>query len=306
MKILVIGGSYFFGRMFVMENAGKHDITVVNRGTYSMTEYGVAEIHGDRHDADVWKAVTEDYDAVVDFCAYGTGDIETVIHNISGHIKQYIMISTVDVYKRCGDKNILKDEAFPYEDRSFPGDAGAYISGKVAAEKELVAVCEKTNMAYTILRPAIIYGPYNYAPRESLYFRMIKEKHILPVIEDATGQFQFTYVMDAVRAVEACLAYSQGNNETDKNDASLIKAYNICNPELADYKKFYAVLNEVVDVEYNKIPVNVEQTVTRGLPAPFPLTSGETELCDSSRSVKELGITYTDLTEGMKATYMFS
>ena len=38
MKILVIGGSYFYGRVFVMLTAPQHEITVVNRGTYSMAD----------------------------------------------------------------------------------------------------------------------------------------------------------------------------------------------------------------------------------------------------------------------------
>ena len=31
MKLLVIGGSYFLGRVFVTQAAGEHDITVVNQ-----------------------------------------------------------------------------------------------------------------------------------------------------------------------------------------------------------------------------------------------------------------------------------
>jgi nucleoside-diphosphate-sugar epimerase len=243
----------------------------------------------------MWKGITEDYDAVVDFCVYEAGDIDTAILNIAGNIKQYIMISTVDVYKRCGDGNILKDEGFAYEERCFFGDEGAYILGKVATEKELIDICKKRNIVYTILRPSIIYGPYNYAPRENMYFRMIREKHVLPVVEDATGQFQFVYVRDAVRALEACLGNGEAYN----------RIYNICNPEIIDYERFYDAVTEVADVKYHKLVVNVEQTVTRGLPAPFPLMSEETELCDSSRSLEELHITYTALTEGLRETWSF-
>lgn len=32
MKLLVIGGSYFYGRVFVMEAAKEHEITVWNQG----------------------------------------------------------------------------------------------------------------------------------------------------------------------------------------------------------------------------------------------------------------------------------
>lgn len=66
MNILVIGGSYFLGRVFVMLAAKEHRVTVVNRGTFSMEEFGVKQITGDRHDTSVWRQCDEDYDAVVD------------------------------------------------------------------------------------------------------------------------------------------------------------------------------------------------------------------------------------------------
>lgn len=48
MKLLVIGGSYFLGRVFLIQAAKLHNITVVNRGTYSVEAFGVQQIKGDR------------------------------------------------------------------------------------------------------------------------------------------------------------------------------------------------------------------------------------------------------------------
>lgn len=79
MKILVIGGSYFFGRVFVMLAAKEHDVTVVNRGTCSVAELGAKQIKGDRKEEGVWKSIEDDYDCVVDFCAYEKGDIARVL-----------------------------------------------------------------------------------------------------------------------------------------------------------------------------------------------------------------------------------
>ena len=67
MNLLVIGGSYFYGRVFVMEALKEHTVTVLNRGTYSMRAFGADEITGDRHDAEVLAQCTKKYDAVVDF-----------------------------------------------------------------------------------------------------------------------------------------------------------------------------------------------------------------------------------------------
>ena len=97
MKILVIGGSYFFGRVFVMLAAKEHDVTVLNRGTYSVAQFGAKQITGDRKDVSLWRSVRDDYDCVVDFCAYESGDIARVLENMPGHMTQYIFISTVDV-----------------------------------------------------------------------------------------------------------------------------------------------------------------------------------------------------------------
>ena len=89
MKLLVIGGSYFYGRVFVMLAAAeKHDITVVNRGTYSMEEFGVRQVRGDRRQGRTFAQCTGDYDVVIDFCAYNPGDAAFLVVNIPGEVKQ--------------------------------------------------------------------------------------------------------------------------------------------------------------------------------------------------------------------------
>lgn len=156
MKILVIGGSYFFGRVFVMQAAKEHDITVVNRGTYSLAGLGVAEKKSDRRDEAFWKSCRDDYDTIVDFCAYEKGDIAKVLRNLEGSVRQYILISTVDVYERGLPGR--KGEDTPFETRSLPGEAGAYIAGKVALEQELLEECARKGIETTVLRPAVLYG----------------------------------------------------------------------------------------------------------------------------------------------------
>ncbi len=295
MKILVIGGSYFFGRVFVMQAAWEHDITVVNRGTYSMEEFGVRQIKGDRRDASVWKTCGEDYDAIVDFCAYEKEDIAIVLRNLPGKTGQYIFISTVDVYERGGEagKRAKKDETTPFEQRTFSGEAGAYIAGKIALEKELAKECAKRNINYTVLRPAILYGPFNYAPRESAYIRMIVQGGVLPRITGTTGRFQFLYVKDAAEAVLKCLF----------NQTACGQAYNLCGDEVLTYDSFLEGLKEAADVELRELPVPYGQAGAQGIPLPFPVTEEETELYSNEKSKRELGMDYTGFPEGMAKTY---
>lgn len=292
MKILVIGGSYFFGRVFVMQAAGIHDITVLNRGTYSMAALGAAEIKGDRRDKTLWKSLREDFDVIVDFCAYEKGDIATVLENMAGHIGQYIFISTVDVYER-GTGKILKAEQTPLETRVFPGEAGSYIAGKVALEQEIRAQCAARSIPYTVLRPAILYGPFNYAPRESAYIQMIVQTGLLPHITDAAGEFQFLYIKDAADAVLRCLL----------NEQTYGQAYNLCQDQILTYDIFYETLLKASRMQPQELPMTSEDALRRGIPLPFPVTEEESELYSNEKSKRELGIRYTELPAGMEKTF---
>lgn len=291
MKILVIGGSYFFGRVFVMLAAKEHDVTVLNRGTCSVAELGAKQIKGDRKEEGVWKSIEDDYDCVVDFCAYEKGDIARVLENMPGRIRQYIFISTVDVYER--GINGLKGEETPLETRPLPGEAGAYIAGKVALEREVREQCGKRDISCTVLRPAILYGPLNYAPRESVYIRLLARNRVLPRITDAAGSFQFVYVKDAAQAVLSCLL----------NPRAYGQAYNLCGEEVLTYDDFFRELGKASDVEAREIPLTAQEAESQGLPLPFPLTEAETELYSNEKSKEELGLRYMDIGEGMARTY---
>ncbi|MCI9338346.1 MAG: NAD-dependent epimerase/dehydratase family protein [Lachnospiraceae bacterium] len=291
MKILVIGGSYFFGRVFVMLAAKEHHVTVLNRGTYSVAQLGAGQITGDRKDASLWENVKDDYDCVVDFCAYEKGDIARVLEHMRGNIGQYLFISTVDVYRRGTDG--LKGEETPLETRTLPGEAGTYIAGKAALEREVREECGKRGIAYTVLRPAILYGPLNYAPRESAYIRLMVQNHVLPRITDAAGSFQFVYVRDAAEAVLKCLL----------NPKAYGQAYNLCGEEILTYEAFFRELRRVSDVEAQEVALTVREAEGQGLPLPFPVTEEETELYSNEKGKVQLGLHYTDIAEGMARTY---
>lgn len=291
MKILVIGGSYFYGRVFVMLASKEHDVTVINRGTYSLRELGVRELRGDRKDENLWKGIREDFDVIVDFCAYEKGDIAGVLRNLPGKVSQYIFISTVDVYER-GTKG-LKGEDTPLETRSFPGEAGSYIAGKVALEREIREECARKAVHYTVLRPAVLYGPFNYAPRESAYIQLMVQNHVLPHITDASGQFQFVYVKDAAEAILKCLL----------NERAYGQAYNLCGEEHLTYELFFEALIKAADREVTEIQLTCGEASDQGIPLPFPVSEAETELYSNEKSRIEMGMNYLDFAEGMMRTY---
>lgn len=291
MKVLVIGGTYFLGRVFVMQAYQDFQLTLVNRGNYSMQSLGVEEYHFDRHDTLSWEQLpNKSYDAIVDFCAYQTGDIEKVIQHFSGQIKQYILVSTVDVYER--QTSLYKDEKHPLEYRHFDGEVGEYIFQKVQLEKELQILSKEYHIPYTIIRPGNIYGPFNYAPRESEFIKYIVEG--LPLLKpiDANAKFQLVYVKDVAISIIKCI-----------QQKAYDKIYNVISDEYAYYEDVYKYLAHCHEQTTSIVETTISEAMQLGYPLPYPLTKSEEELYNGQLICRELGFQYTSLQEGMEKTY---
>lgn len=315
MKILVIGGSYFLGGAFTLIASKEHELTLLNRGTYSMARYGVKEYKADRRDAKALQSIPEEhYDAVVDFCAYEPRDIKLIVENIKGVsnlIEKYIFISTVDVYKR--QVGYVKNEHAPIESTKHRGKNGEYIYKKVCLEKELAKMCDTIGTDYTIIRPSIIYGPNDYSRRVETFIKMASYGIPIRYPKNSKAYFQMVYVKDIV---EAILGACKLNRFDGYN------AYNICPDEPIHYEEFMQVLSEVSEVPVKLQPISEEQAIKEAIDIegknmleilkeamegkvylPFPVTEEEHELYTGGRAEKEFNIRYTSLLEGMKKTY---
>ena len=293
----MIGGSYFLGRWFVQHAYKEHDITVLNRGTIPVGLEGVNEIVADRHDDDMLcklKSCGINFDAVVDFCAYNPGDISRILKHLKDDLpERYIYVSTVDVYRK-GTGCVL-DESAPLADtEGLTGDEGEYIKGKILLEHELVSECGSYGIHGVSVRPAILYGPGNYAPRESVYFDWISQMGQIIHPSGSDGFFQMLYVSDAAKAlVKLC--------ELSLNE--LKSAYNFCTNEILTYDTFENALEEAYgrynpDASFSKIEMPIETVLERGIPLPFPLLRSESETCGADL-FNGLGITHTPLETGL-------
>ena len=262
-KILVIGGSYFAGRVFTMVASNQCELTLINRGRYSMSRYpDVREIRCDRHDAAALRALPPaDYDAVVDFCAYAPGDIETLAAAAPITFKKYIYVSTADVYDRAAPQPWTEQTPIGTDFSMTGPDTAAYLSGKASLEAECRSLCARRGADCVILRPAFLYGPYNYAPRETWYIQTAVSGAPIPHPTDAAGRFQFVYVKDLAMAVLAALSPDAPGG---------CHAYNLAAPEVFDYDRFLAALRAASGRPVETAPVTVEQVLRENLPLPFP------------------------------------
>ena len=264
MKILVIGGSLFLGKAFV-KLAKDYEVTVYNRGSHPLELIGVREIYGDRHNKNDLEKLVESYDVIVDFCAYQAGDVLQIAEALRGKFKKYVLVSTVDVLVH-NTKEILTEES-PYETQVLSGDIGDYISGKIALEQELISKAREDNFAYTILRPSLIYGPGNYAPREQIFYNWIEKANQILMPSDSTGHFQMVYVEDVAKALLAICEKKETANQV----------YNICGDEVQTYESFVEALESGTKKQFQRVSIPVAEIYERGISLPFPLTEEESE-----------------------------
>ncbi|MCR4793210.1 MAG: NAD-dependent epimerase/dehydratase family protein [Lachnospiraceae bacterium] len=288
MNILIIGGSYFLGPAIIKEALKEgYGVTVFNRGTRSPGLPGVAEIRGDRTcDEDLMK-ITGSYDAVIDTCAYVKGDIRKVRDVLEDRCGRYVFISTVDVLER--GTGLLLDESAKLETRDFGGDAGAYILGKAALEREIADAGD-----HCILRPSVIYGPGNYAPRENIYFKWISAAGQILEPSPSDGTFQAVYVGDVARAaLRACA-----------DEGFSRRTFNVTPSEPITYERFTQILKVSTGTDFEVIKITPEEALAGGVPFPFPLSAAESEKYDGS-ALEKTGFDYTDICTGMKEAWEY-
>ena len=294
-NILIIGGSYFIGRVFVMGLSKKSDyaIYLVNRGRNPLGIPGVEEHVCDRRNIAEMKKVIPplNYHVVIDFCADFPQEVSNLLENLPGTLKQYIYISTCTVYKPSLD--FPKFEDSPKLSSALPGPMGEYGYNKRLLELEVQSVCQKHYIPYTILRPAFVYGPFNYAPRESFFFDLILSKKAIPIPQESQALFQFIYVKDIAKLLFACLVNEKVFNGT----------YNLVAEELISYDKLIEVLEQVSGNSIKIKRLSRDSINKNNIPLPFPLD--QHEIYSGSLISGTLNFKFTPFTEGMKETFEF-
>ena len=293
-NVLVIGGSIFTGRVFSIQSSknGNFDLHVVNRGNFPMDLERVTQYKCNRHSPRMLARLVPDivYDALVDFCAYEPGDIKSLIDMLGGMIRQYIFFSTASVYAQSGD---FLDEGSPLIELPDAGadPAVAYVRKKIELERELADACGKAGIEYTILRPAFIYGPFNYAPRESYFIELIAKKYSVPVPVDAPARFNFVYVLDVAEALMKLIG--------DKNACGEI--FNLAGEEAITYPQLISDFERYNNGPFETREVTVAQVEKENIQLPFPLL--DSTLYDGRKITSLFDFCYTPFTEGMERTF---
>jgi nucleoside-diphosphate-sugar epimerase len=201
MRVLVIGGTLFIGKLLVKRLLGEdHDVTVLHRRAEHPFGRRVRNVAADRNDAASVRAALTGlkFDAVYDF-AYDwergtTGhQVEACARAIPGDITRYVFMSSVAAY---GDGlNHAEDDPLASEAATNP-----YVRNKASSERALFRMFHETKFPVVTMRPPFVYGPENPFYRETFFWDRMKAGRPIIIPGDGNRLMQFVYVHDLVEA----------------------------------------------------------------------------------------------------------
>ncbi len=292
-NLLIVGGSYFVGRVLVAELLRRTGWTihVMNRGKRPLRLAGVREIVCDRRDpAAIERELPAlDWHAVVDLCAYRPADVSLLLRHLPGTVRQYVFISTATVLQ--SSSALPMDEDSPTLTAPLPGPGGEYGYQKRLAELEVEKLCGERAIPHVSLRPPFIYGAYNYAPRESYFFDLVARGETIVVPAAPQALFSMVSVWDVAGVCIACLG----------NERISGRAWIVAPDELVSYDRLIEVLEAAAgkQLDLRRQPPRVIEA--KGIPLPFPLT--EHLVYSGARLREALPYEYTPFAQGMARTY---
>jgi nucleoside-diphosphate-sugar epimerase len=206
MRVLVLGGTQFFGREIVrMLSEEGHTVGVFTRGNRSLSDLPPHQhIQGDRDSIDDLRraAETDDWDAVIDNIAYNAQHVRNALKAFSG-TSHYVLCSTVAVYRFAqraypwplGEKGVAHDSKPASED---PNDIHwKYARGKLEAERECM---HQRKVPWTILRPPVVYGPHDPTERGFWYLSRLLAGGPLLLADGGVQSFRIISSQDTARA----------------------------------------------------------------------------------------------------------
>jgi nucleoside-diphosphate-sugar epimerase len=207
MRILIMGGTRFIGVYLTKILVEKgHEVVLFNRGNKPAPVEGVAQIHGDRTDANQLKEKLENqsFDAIFDNNGRELSDTQPLADLFKDKIKHFVYMSSAGVY--------LKSDQMPHQEGD-PVDPKSRHKGKNHTEQYLA----EQGLPFTSIRPTYIYGPQNYNPLESWFFDRLVRDRPIPIPGNGMHFTQLGHCYDLATAMAAVLG----------NETAIGEIYNV-------------------------------------------------------------------------------
>ena len=298
-KLLIIGGTNFIGRNLIITllQLGKYDITLFNRGTTNSNLFPeLRKIKGDRNTDDINKINEQHWDYIIDISCYLPTSLKQIIASCQHKPKKYIFISTCSVYQI--DESILKNEnsdVLNCSDEAFHNTEMYEFYGekKVACEKLL----ENSDLNYTILRPALVYGAYDHTDRFYYWLHQVYKYDNILIPNHGKDQFSLTYVQDLVQSILLSIQPAEDRN-----------VYNITSSPMITIKQIIDIASNILNKKPNFINASSsflkEENIQKWSEMPLWLDCNFFTF-DNKRLLANYNFLLIPLEESIKATILY-
>ncbi len=174
MKILVVGGTRFFGIHLVRALLNKgHEVTILTRGN-AKDEFGdrIKRITADRCDAKALKHALQgkSYDVICDNIAYSSNDVKYLLDAVN--CTRYILTSSASVYPALGLNT--KEEDFRAE--TYPlvwCNREDYTYDEIKRQAECALIQQHPTLSSVAVRLPYVIGEDDYTKRLYYYVEKI-------------------------------------------------------------------------------------------------------------------------------------
>lgn len=160
MKILFIGGNGNISWYCVQKAIERgHDVWELNRSQTVRTRRDIQpEVHkitGDIHKVREIKTLLEGsyFDVIIDYICFNEHDAIDAIDIFRGKTGHFVFISSEAVYKRACHNLPFSEDCI----QNNPEQMGAYVGGKIRAEKIFRDAMAEDGFPLTIIRPSLTY-----------------------------------------------------------------------------------------------------------------------------------------------------
>lgn len=240
MKVLFIGGtgniSSAVSKLLIEKGI---DLYLLNRGRRDINIPGANIIKGDITDHKKINEVLNEHnwDAVVNWIAFTTEDIERDIELFRNKTKQYIFISSASVYQKPPSQPVITESTPLYN------PYWQYSRDKIACEERLNLEYRQEGFPITIVRPSHTYntvipvaiGGWN---EYNIIERMKKGKKVI-VHGDGTSLWTVTHADDFAVGFAGLIGHQQ----------SVGHAFHITSDEILTWNQIYQAVGAAVGVE---------------------------------------------------------
>lgn len=291
MRVLIIGGTSFFGKAIVRWFLARGDrVSVYTRGRRRPNFLEAVEhLRGDRtdHPGFVRTLASRSFDVVVDNVAFERPDVEAAVEAFRGRIGHYLLTSSGAVYPDFVPPQTFRPITEDTADLTLRGD-GAYAEGKRACEQ---ALAEQDAFPFTIVRPPIVQGPEDSSLRGWFWYQRIADGGPLLVPHKFPASvWRQAYSEDIAAAVALAAA----------NPAAFGRTYNVASEEIVTLEDFLRLTARTL--EKSDPIVSVPQAVLAKEAPWYRPTFAHQFIMDITRIKEDLGFVPTPLAEWLKET----